>query len=873
MRTPSDIISSGKWSTLLRRFLLTFLPLVLFFGSLALLQYYKDVKTEQLTVEKSEFFNINSQLQIVESSFSSVISDLKFLGMQSAVTNYLRQSTSEKRRLLAEELLTFSRIKTNYNQIQYLAEKGLEIIRINSNNGNPSITPEDKLQSHATKIFFNETKKLLQNEVYVSPFNHSIESDRAKDSFRAIIRFSMPIFDERGLRHGIIALQYNGAFLIENLETSSSNSPGINILATSDGYFINNPDQHGEWDAIFPGHNSSNIYNFLPEEWKRIQAKESGQFRTSNGLITFSTIYPVLAGMQKTKDHKAGNIQTNQIKYLWKTISFIPDKVLSAWPEMILGRILLIFTVIIIIIAISSMLLARTSLRERKAEEARIESEEELRAINEAAANAIIVIDNNKNVLHWNPAAEKLFQYTPEEVMKKPVTSIISPPTHQSTFTKISKRFKMPDQDSMEAKTIELFGYKKDGTEFPVEVSFSAFKSKDQWHTVGIIRDISARKHMEREVLRAQKFESLGNLSSGIANDFNNLLTTILGNVNLLGKIIGPQQEQYELLQNAEKAARQAKALSQQLLTFSKGGNPVRQVTSIKALIQESVDFALYGSSIPCNLEIPDALWHVDIDKAQIGQLIQNLTLNARQAISGSGTINITCRNVTNADDMEIPDYLKGNYIEIAISDNGQGIPKNHLAKIFDPYFTSKDHGSGLGLTIACSIIQKHDGNITVNSEIDKGSTFTFYLPAAVDQPIINAEPTDKVSGNHYKILVVDNETMLLNIAERVLTHLGHECFCAKSALEAIDIYKHHWKTGSPMDGVIMDLMLPDDGMGGKEVAGAIFDINSEAKIIVLSGYSNDPVMVDYDEYGFCAAIAKPFDMSELSEVIDSVLV
>lgn len=669
----------------------------------------------------------------------------------------------------------------------------------------------------------------------------------------------------------MIAIQYMGAHLIENLESSSSNSPGIIILTTSDGYFLNTPQLNEAWSSAFADKEHSHLYHYFPEEWKIIQEKDSGQFRTKKGLITFSTIYPVLAGIKNTAKKELNNNQTHQVKYLWKTISFIPDHILSAWPEMIFGRILLIFTVVIIIVAICSGILARTSLKERKAEEARRESEEELRAINEAAANAIIVIDNNKNVLHWNPAAEKLFQYTAEEVMKKPVTSIISPPTHQSTFTKISKRFKMPDQDSMEAKTIELFGYKKDGTEFPVEVSFSAFKTRDQWHTVGIIRDISARKQMEREVLRAQKFESLGSLSSGIANDFNNLLTTILGNVNLLGKMLTPQQEQYELLQNVENAARQARALSQQLLTFSKGGNPVRKVTSIDTLVKESVDFALYGSSIPCNLEIPSNLWHVDIDKAQIGQLIQNLTLNARQAIAGSGEIDIVCRNVTSADDSELPDYLRGNYIEVAISDNGRGIPKNHLAKIFDPYFTNKDHGSGLGLTIACSIIQKHDGYITVHSEIDKGSTFTFYLPAAVDQPIINAQPEEKPSGNSYKILVVDNETMLLNIAERMLSHLGHECFCAINALEAIDIYKHHWKTGSPMDVVIMDLVLAEDGMGGKEAAGAIFDINSEAKIIVLSGYSNDPVMVDFDEYGFCAAVAKPFDMNELSKVIDSV--
>ncbi len=874
MKTTSEIVRSGKSTALLQRFFLMFLPLVLFFGSLTFLQYYKDVKTEQATIKKGEYFNIHAQLKIVGSSFNSIITDLRFLAVQDVVTNFLQNSTLSNRRHLAEELLVFCQIKSIYNQIQYLDNTGMEVVHINGTTDFPYITPETQLQSQAKKTYFTETAKLANEEVFISPYNDTASENTTEGSLRSIIRFSIPVLNKQGIMQGMIVLSYYGSYLIEELETASYLSPGIIFLVTSKGYFVNNPSQsqHLEWDANFPGQDSLHFDMILPGEWEQIQTKESGQFRTSRGLITFSTIYPVLAGREKTQDVATGSIQTKQMNYPWKTISFIPSKVLEAWPEKILGRILLVYSVIVIIVAIFSMLLARSSLTKGIAEEARRESEEELHAINEAAANAIIVIDNNKNVLHWNPAAEKLFQYTAAEVMEKPITSIISPPTHQSTFTKISKRFRMPDQDGADLKTIELFGYKKDGTEFPVEVSFSAFKSGDQWHTVGIIRDISARKNLEREVLKAQKFESLGALSSGIANDFNNLLTAIIGNINLLGKISGSPQQNAELLQNAEKAARQAKALSQQLLTFSKGGNPVRKTTSMKRLIHESVDFGLYGSSLPCNMDIPEELWLVDIDRAQIGQLIQNLTHNARQAISGSGTIDISCRNVGSEDTSQLPDYLTGNYIEFRIKDTGRGIPKNYLSKIFEPYFTTKDKGSGLGLTIVCSIIQKHDGYITVESEIDKGATFTFYLPAAVDQHIHQEGVNNKPEGKHYKILVVDNESMLLNIAEQILVHLGHKCYCAQSAREAIDIYKHHWKMGSPVDGVILDLMLSDDGMGGKEAAGALFDINSEARIIVSSGFSNDPVMVNYDEFGFCAAIAKPFDMTELNDIINSVL-
>jgi PAS domain S-box-containing protein len=516
-------------------------------------------------------------------------------------------------------------------------------------------------------------------------------------------------------------------------------------------------------------------------------------------------------------------------------------------------------------------LLARTSVKRNRAEETIREREEHLRAINSAAANAIIVIDSNKKVLHWNPAAEKLFHYTSEEVKDKPITAIIAPPKHQSTFTKISKKFNIPEKDITGSKTIELFGYKKDGTEFPVEVSFSAFKSRDHWHTVGIIRDISARKKMEREVLQAQKFESLGGLASGIAHDFNNLLTAITGNINLVRRITNPKDENYELLESAEKAAIRAKSLSQQLLIFSKRGNPVRKTTSITPLVKDSADFALHGSIISCSINIQDDLWLVDIDTGQMSQVIQSLIMNGKEAISGSGAIEISCHNVSDINLPNFPAPIIGNFIQLRIHDTGCGISQKDLPKIFDPYYSTKTNGRGLGLSIVYSIIQKHDGHITVQSEPGLGTTVTIFLPASLDQHQRTTNNDENLQDRHYQIMVIDGEEMLLNIARRMLVHLGHECICVKNSMEAIEIYKHLWKTGSPVDGVIVDLTIPG-GMGGKETAGAIYDINPEAKIIVSSGYTNDPVMNDYDEYGFCAAIAKPFDMAELKNTLNSVM-
>jgi len=856
--------SAFQRNDIVLRFILIFLPLALFFGSLTVLFYYKDVSTQQLTMEKSELYKVHSQIKKARSKFEHIITDLQFLVLQSELTAYLENRNEQTLTSLAQELLRFSRIKKIYARIQFIDDRGIEKIRIDGGDS-PVIATHNGVPNTNVQDHFRHAMRLPASGVFISAFDTGGGETGVRPG-KKVVRFSLPVVGSQKTPQGVIVLNYAIAHLLEDLQAVSINSAGQTILITSQGQYLNAVPPTGRGDDNADG---DHLHQLPAVEWEAIRSEESGQFYSNEGLLTFDTFHPLpLPAAEQESSIQASAVTT----YLWKTISFVPQNVLQAWPEKVLGRILLLYGVCLVIIAISSFVLARTSVRRRRAEKAMRENEEELRAINEAAANAIIAIDNNKNVLHWNPAAERLFQYTAGEVVHKPITSIISPPKHQSTFTKISRRFKMPvDTGSMEAKTIELYGYKKDGTEFPVEVSFSAFKKGEQWHTVGIIRDISTRRQMEKEVLRANKFESLGVLSSGIAHDFNNLLTAIIGNINLVSKLSGTSSDSLDLLKNAEKAARRAKALTQQLLTFSKEGMPVRKTVAIDRLVRDSVEFALHGSSVTSSFDIANDLLLVDIDASQIGQVIQNIVTNGRQAIRDSGAIHLSCTTVDPARVTALPDKVNGQFIEIAISDTGHGIPTKEQGKIFEPYFTTKDHGSGLGLTIAASIIQRHDGFISFDSVEDRGSTFRVYLPAAVDQHPDREQQERKGKGKNFKIMVVDNEEMLLNIAGRMLVHLGHECVCTKTAREALDIYKHLWKTGAPVDGVIIDLTLPG-GMGGKETAGAIFDINSEARIIVSSGYSNDPVMVDFDEYGFCAAIAKPFDMDELAEVIEEVL-
>jgi CheY-like chemotaxis protein/two-component sensor histidine kinase len=384
---------------------------------------------------------------------------------------------------------------------------------------------------------------------------------------------------------------------------------------------------------------------------------------------------------------------------------------------------------------------------------------------------------------------------------------------------------------------------------------------------------VTEKKKREEEQLKIKKLESVGVLAGGIAHDFNNILAAILGNINLAGFHIEKDHKSHRLLKEAEKASMRARDLTQQLLTFSKGGDPVRETASITQVIIDSADFVLHGSNVKCRYAIPEDLWLVDIDTGQMSQVIQNIAINARHAMPEGGEITISCENIADIA-KETGLSLPGEkYIKIAIADHGGGIPEKYLDKIFDPYFSTKQEGSGLGLAITHSIVNKHDGHISVRSKSGEGTTFSIYLPASAGQKSRDVkgeaqEPEKTVRGT---VLIMDDEEMIRDLTKEMLSHFGHEVLLAKDGREAIEIFKEHHHSDNPVDVIIMDLTIPG-GMGGKDAIKEILKIDPDAKAIVSSGYSNDPVMANYQQHGFKASIGKPFEMAQLKEIINSVL-
>lgn len=494
------------------------------------------------------------------------------------------------------------------------------------------------------------------------------------------------------------------------------------------------------------------------------------------------------------------------------------------------------------------------------------ESEARFRAIAATAADGIIVMDNHGKISYWNQAAEKMFGYPYQEILGNDLHLLIAPGDFHADFKKGFDAFVQSGTGPAIGNTLEFSAIRKNGTHFPIEVSVSAVELQGAWHAVGILRDISERKKTEHELLKLEKLESVGVLAGGIAHDFNNLLTVMLGSIALAQLDVASPEAVSKRLEEAEKAVIRARGLTQQLLTFSKGGAPIKKTASLPELVEESCSFYLSGSNVKCTISVGEGLRPSDVDAGQIGQVMRNLILNATQAMPNGGMIHITCDNVvvTHQDILPIPE---GNYIRISVQDEGTGIAPGDLPKIFDPFFTTKPKGNGLGLALSYSIVKKHDGHMTVESDPGKGAVFHIYLPASQqDAPVAVHEDTRPIVG-HGRILIMDDEDAVRRIAGEMLKILGYEPDFARDGKEALVRYEQAANSGSPFQGIIMDLTIPG-GMGGKETIKKLLEIDPGAKVVVASGYSNDPVMSNYREYGFTGVIAKPYSLSNLGKIL-----
>lgn len=382
------------------------------------------------------------------------------------------------------------------------------------------------------------------------------------------------------------------------------------------------------------------------------------------------------------------------------------------------------------------------------------------------------------------------------------------------------------------------------------------------------------RLELEAQAQRTQKLESIGALAGGIAHNFNNLFAGLFGHLELARMFAkgGSISEVISTVDNALAAMERAKGLTQQLLTFSKGGSPATKITEISQYIRDAATFSLSGSNVQAHIQLPEKLWPCKIDTNQISQTLNNILMNAREAMPGGGGVRISAENIPEGDSLTAA-LPPGNYVRISIADQGRGIPGEALAHVFDPFYTTKETGTGLGLPTAYSIVKRHEGAIQIESDVNMGTTVVVYLPASsesLDLPAVEAKAPSRSPGRS-RILVMDDESIVREVVEAMLKGIDYSVVVAASGEEAVQLYEEALLTAHPFDVAILDLTVPG-GMGGKEAIKKLLEIDPEAQVVVSSGYSNNPVMANPTAYGFRGAISKPYRSKDLDDMLCRIL-
>ncbi|WP_462324175.1 hybrid sensor histidine kinase/response regulator [Desulfoplanes sp.] len=516
----------------------------------------------------------------------------------------------------------------------------------------------------------------------------------------------------------------------------------------------------------------------------------------------------------------------------------------------------------------------------KRAEDALRQSQEYLRTILHSIGDAVIATDDQARVTTMNPAAESLTGWDRQEANGLPLRTVFSIVGATDREECENPAAKAMDQGKIVGLANNTVLIAKDGSEYQVADSAAPIRDISGQITgaVLVFRDVTQEYRMRKELQKMDKLESLGNLAGGLAHDFNNILMGIYGNIELASTHLDQEHPAREFLGNAEQSMDRATRITNKLLTFSKGGNPVKQRLSVAGLIRDTVTFDLSGSGVESSFETEEGLWIVEADKIQLEQVFSNLTINAKQAMDGQGSLYVTMGNEGVGED-DVAGIPAGTYVKIVFQDTGPGIAPGHIDSVFDPYFTTHQTGSGLGLATVYSIVSKHGGGIVVQSEPGHGAKFSIYLPA-VEEPDRHATPPGPAKNIQVReqsdkrtqhILIMDDETMIQEVLTALLKSMGYRVTVTSDGRQALEVYHKAMDAGAPFDAVILDLTIPG-GMGGAKTMQELLKIDPNARGIVSSGYADDPIIARFQDYGFRGVAIKPYTLQELRNTLETVL-
>ncbi len=970
-------ITKSQFFVWIIQFLLWFLPLLAMVNYI----YFIEVKSFRQSLSSEEILSVHVGKEVIIKDLEAISTDVQMIAKQTEFYELPLIPKQSDFTGLQREFLNLSQMKQHYDQVRYIDNNGQETIRVNFNNGNPTLVPTEALQNKSTRYYFKEAFVLQEGEIFVSPFDLNIEQGRIEKPFKPMLRFATPVFDKNGTKRGIVILNYLGSKLIDDFKVTALFSSTDNMLLNNESFWLYSTDSSQEWGFMLG--NEHRFDNLYPKTWKRIDETDTGQVLNEEGMFTFDTVYPLSDGMISSSGvHKHSHMYEqlrNDKEYYWKIVSHISDNQIVSDANDIKNRLSYIFLPIFLLLLLAHLLIAYVRFQQKHKEQL-------LNEIMQHSLNEIYILDAESFLFtQVNYSALNNIGYSMNEL--KAMTPLDLVPSY--TVEKFEELVEPLKTGKRQILVFEVSHQRKDGTEYPTEVHLKIMKGKKSLF-VAVVVDISERRkrdekinqfaHMvsntsdmmalvdsnyvyqsvneaymrvttlaieniightisdvlgkdffnstckpnaeqcfkgktisfenrldfpeqknrllsvvyspyydaedviqgfiissrditEYEHLRASKLESIGILAGGIAHNFNNILTGLFGNIYLAKMKLEESNPAIKYLDLSELSLERARALTNQLLTFSQGGTPVLEIEDITNILQDSIKLNFSGSSVKPILNLPDDLWLAKVDRAQLSQAFSAILLNAIQSMKGGGNVHITGENIHNIDNSTLPNIL-GDVICIHIRDEGIGISEKEQGKIFDLYFSTKHSGSGIGLSSAQSIIQKHGGIITVDSTEGSGSRFTICIPTSniIQKPFSkntskNRESTT-IPGH---ILLMDDEQVILEMTKEMLESFGHTVEVSENGTEALEKYKSAQDQGNAFDIVIMDLTIPG-GMGGSEAVKKLLEIDTDAKVIVSSGYSTDAAMADFEAHGFKARLLKPFQMQELQQVLSSLL-
>ncbi len=779
----------GDISVVVKSFLTVFILSALLLSVVFWFIYHKDVQKQQMALKLKETSRLNTQKEVINSYLQAIAVDVLIVSKHYGLRMILDNSETHYLQPLAEEFLWFSKIKKIYDQVRFLDDQGMEILRVNFNDDAPSVVPREQLQPKASRYYFKDAFQLEEGEVFVSPFDLNIEHGALEIPIKPMIRFATPVFDSSGRKRGIVLLNYLGADLLKTLEATADHMTGKVILLNSDGYYLRSPNSDDEWGFMYESKKDKTFAKTHPEVWQKLSKAESGQFAEADGIYSFTTIRPISEAQVSSTGSGMPFLPSEKpvkgMQYYWKLVSYIPSGSLQYGDSHRLRSILFIYAAMLVLCAFGSGFVAYASSKRRQAE---------------------------KGVRQHRDFLEHL----------------------------------------VEQRTAEL-------------------KSVNQQ----LQNDIDKRIQIEAQLRQAQKMESVGRLAGGVAHDYNNALSVIIGFTEMAIDDVDPQGPLRSKLDEILNAAGSATEITRQLLAFASKQEIVPKPLSLNHIVTNMLKMLrrLIGEDIELTWVPAQDLWTVKVDPSQVNQILANLCVNARDAIKGVGKITIETKNTcyNEACGENHAGFTPGEYVMLSVRDDGCGIEKEIIDKIFEPFFTTKtmDKGTGLGLATVYGIVKQNKGFIDVDSKSGAGTAINVYLPRHMGEIIEDQEIETKSppKGNGETILLVEDDLSILNLTRQLLSGLGYIVMTASTPKAALKLSEQY---PDRIHLLITDVIMPE--MNGRDLVRRMETVFPDIKHMFMSGYTADVIVQSGVLDQNVHFMRKPFSIRELAATVRKAL-